>query len=184
MPAAAPAARTTGSSPRTRRGDAPRGFAESVAARPAAAGMRHPLAGGRDFVSDVHHLFVYGTLRRGFGAHGVLAGRAEFAGAGWMAGRLFDTGAYPAAAAPAAPGDRIRGELYRLPADAASLLRALDRYEGFEPADPSASLFRRIAADVATEEGRTVRAWAYLYHRPIDGFARIPSGDYADGRGR
>ena len=131
-------------------------------------------------VVSAAYLFVYGTLRRGFAAHGILAGRAAFAGAGWMAGRLFDTGAYPAAAAPAAPGDRIRGELHRLPADAASLLRVLDRYEGFDPADPSASLFRRIAADVVTEDGRTVRAWAYLYNPPVDGFARIPSGDYAD----
>lgn len=131
---------------------------------------------------DPEHLFVYGTLRAGFPAHHVLAGRAELAGMGHVPGRLYDTGRYPAAV-PASPveGERIRGELYRLPADdGGELLMALDGYEGFVPHAPERSLFVRVAMVVERDDGARLTAWVYLFHRPVDGLPRIPSGDYAD----
>jgi len=67
------------------------------------------------------HAFVYGTLRRGFPLHRLLAGRAEFVGLGTVPARLVDLGAYPAAV-PDAHG-LVVGEVYRL-TDAGLLERA------------------------------------------------------------
>lgn len=128
------------------------------------------------------HLFVYGTLRRGFPAHAVLARRAPFAGTGRIAGRLYDTGRYPAAV-PSVDGEDawVHGELFRLPADdRGALLASLDEYEGFVPGAPDRSLFRRVAVDVERPDGGRLPSWVYLFHRPVDGLVRIPSGDYAD----
>lgn len=127
------------------------------------------------------HLFVYGTLRAGFPAHHVLAGRAEFAGTGHVPGRLYDTGRYPAAVASTGEGERVRGELYRLPADdGGELLMVLDGYEGHVPHSPERSLFVRVALAVARDDGTRTDAWVYLFNRSVDGLARIASGDYAD----
>lgn len=127
------------------------------------------------------HLFVYGTLRAGFPAHHVLAGRAEFAGTGQVPGRLYDTGRYPAAIASADEGERVRGELYRLPTGhGGELLRALDEYEGHVPHAPERSLFGRVAMVVERDDGARTSAWVYLFNHPVGHLPRISSGDYAD----
>ena len=66
-----------------------------------------------------NYLFVYGTLRASSAgvAHRLLAGRARLVDTGWVTGRLYDTGAYPAAVASVRAGERIRGEIYHLPAE-------------------------------------------------------------------
>jgi gamma-glutamylcyclotransferase (GGCT)/AIG2-like uncharacterized protein YtfP len=131
-------------------------------------------------------LFVYGTLRRGAGRpmHALLATHAEYRGLGWVAGRLYDTGRYPAAVPAARPGERIRGEMYRLrEASADSLLARLDAYEGCDPEDPGTSLFRREAVQVTLDAGGRAEAWIYLFNRPVARLRHIESGDYADGEG-
>lgn len=60
-------------------------------------------------------LFVYGTLRPGFDgpmAHW-LADRAEWIGAGWIGGKLYQVADYPGFV----PGEvgRVRGDLFALP---------------------------------------------------------------------
>jgi gamma-glutamylcyclotransferase (GGCT)/AIG2-like uncharacterized protein YtfP len=136
---------------------------------------------GKELIPMPEHLFVYGTLRSGFRAHHVLAGRAERVGMGRICGRLYATGAYPAAVEAAEPGDRIRGELYRLPTETSrELLRDLDRYEGFVPEAPATSLFVRVEARVALEDGGRCQAWVYLFNRSVHPLTRIPSGDYGD----
>ena len=129
-----------------------------------------------------NYLFVYGTLRASSvrSAHRLLAGRARLVDTGWVPGRLYDTGAYPAAVAPVRPGERVRGEVYHLPPQsAAGLLTELDEYEGHVPHAPAVSLFRRERARVTGDTGRIYPAWMYRYNRPTDRLPRIPSGDYA-----
>lgn len=126
------------------------------------------------------HLFVYGTLRAGFSAHHVLGGRVRLAGTGRIAGRLYDTGRYPAAVPSDAADEWVRGELYLLPPDdEGELLSSLDGYEGFLPHAPAHSLFVRVHMDVETADGERQPAWVYLFNRPTSALVRIPSGDYA-----
>jgi gamma-glutamylcyclotransferase (GGCT)/AIG2-like uncharacterized protein YtfP len=131
--------------------------------------------------TEPQYLFVYGTLRSRFQAHRIFAGRAHPVGLGQMSGRLYDTGSYPGAVAATTPHDRVHGELYRLdPESATELLLELDRYEGFLPDAPEESLFRRVRAEVTTENGSLHCAWVYLFNRSVRGLARVPSGDYTD----
>jgi gamma-glutamylcyclotransferase (GGCT)/AIG2-like uncharacterized protein YtfP len=124
------------------------------------------------------NLFVYGTLRRQ-SAHPmreVLSRHARWIGAGRFAGLLFDLGEYPGAV-PDPSGSRwVVGDLYRME-EPERLLPILDAYERCAPAE-RAPEYRREVRDVLGPGGETVRAWVYLYNRPVDGRARIASGDY------
>jgi len=124
-------------------------------------------------------VFFYGTLMTGFER----PGRARVdpnltrLGRGSIAAILFDLGIYPAAI-PAADS-RVWGEVHRM-RDPVDVLRALDEIEGFRPTEPDASLYVRAEADVALEQGDTVRAWTYFYNAPLGGAQRIESGDYLE----
>jgi gamma-glutamylcyclotransferase (GGCT)/AIG2-like uncharacterized protein YtfP len=93
------------------------------------------------------HLFVYGTLRSGGRASGLLRG-CTCLGVWTLAGTLYDVrGAYPALVL--AGEGKVEGELWRCPAE---LLPALDEYEGVP-----GGLYRRVRVEV---EG--VECWTYV----------------------
>ena len=127
------------------------------------------------------HLFVYGTLRRDsrHDMYDLLARHASFVGDASFQGRLFLVEKFPGAIRSLDPSDSVRGEVYRLESPRAVLPR-LDEYEDFDPGDPHGSLYRRELADVVLDDGRVVRAWLYLYNRPVDGLPRVSSGDYRE----
>ncbi len=115
-------------------------------------------------------LFVYGTLRRGAAMHGLLEGRVTYLGPARVAGCLVDLGAFPALAGPAAPDDRVHGDLFAIDgATRGVLLETLDRYEG--------NRFEREAAVVEGPSGET-EAWLYRWRGDPRGCRVIPSGDY------
>jgi gamma-glutamylcyclotransferase (GGCT)/AIG2-like uncharacterized protein YtfP len=127
-------------------------------------------------------LFVYGSLRRGFELHGVLAGLgARHVGKASLRGRLFDLGDYPGAEPSTADGDRVRGEVYRL-ANPERALQILDRTEGLRPCAPAESLYRREVAGVTLEDGSTAQAWVYWLGRWPGPKRLIASGDYVKHR--
>lgn len=131
---------------------------------------------------DPRKLFVYGSLLStvGLPAHELLHPGTSFVATGSVAGRLYDTGDYPALVPAGSAHERVHGELYALDrGDPETLLARLDRFEGYIPEEPSASLFLRIRTEVALDTGECTPAWTYLYNRPAQGFSRIPSGDYA-----
>jgi gamma-glutamylcyclotransferase (GGCT)/AIG2-like uncharacterized protein YtfP len=112
--------------------------------------------------------------------HQVLARHAHLAGTGWMRGRLFDTGSYPAAVLTDDPEEQVHGELYRVVGNSAGeLLELLDRYEGYLPEAPERSLFLRQRTRVTRQDGEPVPAWVYSYNGATDRLRRIMSGDYA-----
>lgn len=111
-------------------------------------------------------LFVYGTLLSGFPLHGLLAGRAEYVGAGAVSGRLIDLGAYPAAVRDS--GGTVAGEVYRVTDP--SLWIALDSAEGPQ--------YHREQVSVRTAQGRAATAFIYWYRGPLDRGIPIPGGDY------
>ncbi|HUJ45163.1 MAG TPA: gamma-glutamylcyclotransferase family protein [Opitutaceae bacterium] len=124
-------------------------------------------------------LFTYGTLRRAAGhpAHRLLADGAELMGHGTVRGRLYQAADYPVLVCDA-QGAAVAGEVYRVFALQATFVR-LDQYEGFDPASPDTSEFRRDLVAVTLNDGRTVTAWAYVYQRPLFDLQPIPHGDYA-----
>jgi gamma-glutamylcyclotransferase (GGCT)/AIG2-like uncharacterized protein YtfP len=115
-------------------------------------------------------LFVYGTLRSDFPRTHRLLGDARLVGRGTIAGTLYDLGRYPAVALAGAADARVVGEVHVL-VDGDARLAALDRYEGGE--------YLRAELPVDLDDGRVVRAWAYVLAGPPPAGARIvPSGIY------
>jgi gamma-glutamylcyclotransferase (GGCT)/AIG2-like uncharacterized protein YtfP len=92
-------------------------------------------------------------------------------------GRLYQATDFPVLV-PDPQGVEVTGEVYRVFAPPAAFLR-LDQYEGFDPASPDTSEFRRDLVPVAMNDGRMVTAWAYIYQRPLFDLQPIPHGDYA-----
>ena len=138
-------------------------------------------------------LFVYGTLKRGERNHGYCSG-ARRVEEGAVRGELYDLPSfgYPELIVPeesvcafgtddyvgdaelqerlssgdlsAPEGSLVYGEVFFFD-DPGSRLPAIDRLEGFDPAD-SSSRYRRVLLPVEREEGRTLLAWAYAVSEP------------------
>lgn len=129
------------------------------------------------------NLFVYGTLRedRRHEMHRVLAGASAFVGDGVANATLYDLGDYPGMALSDATYDVVRGAVYALKAEtAAEVLRVLDYYEGLGPKDPLPHEYKREIVDVQLNDGRVVRAWAYVLTRVDPRYSRIPASDYLE----
>jgi gamma-glutamylcyclotransferase (GGCT)/AIG2-like uncharacterized protein YtfP len=127
----------------------------------------------------VEQVFFYGTLRTGFNRT-TRAGIDEFlkfAGRGWISGKLFDLGIYPAAVP--ATGSRVWGEVFEL-VDAPKVLAALDRIEGYRSAEPERSLYNRVQVIATLDDGRKQDVWVYFYNAPLGRAPRITSGDYIE----
>ncbi|MDX1639591.1 MAG: gamma-glutamylcyclotransferase family protein [Balneolaceae bacterium] len=127
-------------------------------------------------------LFVYGTLRRSIGhpRREVLDRHGKFVGKARFRGRLYLVRDFPGAVPSDDEEDRVAGELYRL-RDPATVLKQLDRYEGYNPNNRKGSLFVRSMHPVELSNngtGRAVEAWIYLYNRPVRQLQQIPSGDF------
>jgi gamma-glutamylcyclotransferase (GGCT)/AIG2-like uncharacterized protein YtfP len=146
-------------------------------------------------------MFVYGTLKRGERNHGYCGG-ARRVEEGAVRGELYDLPrfGYPELIVPeesvralgtddyagdaelqerlssgdlsASEGSLVYGEIFQFN-DPASRLRAIDRLEGFDPADAS-SRYRRVLLPVEGEEDRTLLAWAYVVSEPWG--TRVPHG--------
>ncbi len=73
-------------------------------------------------------LFVYGTLKRGGRAHGLLRGQEFLGAARTVPGyRLYNSGSFPCLKADPAGTGQVQGERWRV--DAVTL-RRLDEFEG------------------------------------------------------
>lgn len=117
----------------------------------------------------VHHLFVYGTLRRESSNKfaRLLSEGAQFVSAARIPGRLHDFGQYPGAVSSGQPDDWVQGEIHRI--SDPKLLPLLDEYEGSE--------FKRALAMAQMEDGRAIECWIYWYIGAAAG-RRIASGDW------
>lgn len=123
-------------------------------------------------------LFVYGTLRRALERpmHRAFAPYAEFRGEGFVEGRLWDLGFYPAL--EYCPGfERVRGELYEL-SDATRVFTILDAYEECRAEDPQPTEYVRRRVPAEFQSGARVQAWTYIYNWPLTHARLIAGGDY------
>lgn len=97
----------------------------------------------------MHYVFVYGTLRRGeindiyrLAQHRGLPAPA-YLGMSSVPGRMVDFGDWPGLIEQAAPGRRVRGEVYAVDE---ALLAAMDEVEEYDPAQDT--LFVRRGIDL------------------------------------
>ncbi len=136
-------------------------------------------------IDRISYIFTYGTLMSsaegplGSAERTMMSARGERVGNVAIRGQLFDTGLCPGVILAGSPRDRVQGELWRLPADRAELLAALDRYEGCAPDNPCPPPYARRRIRIREPHGRRVTAWIYVWLGPTTKLPRI-----ADGRWR
>jgi gamma-glutamylcyclotransferase (GGCT)/AIG2-like uncharacterized protein YtfP len=122
------------------------------------------------------YLFVYGTLKRGGKSHKQLRkdDGVRFRSSGRIRADLYrlQDEDYPGAVLTSTPNRFVQGDLFVL-RDPQRTLRDLDEFEEVDE-----GLFRRELVDVWSQ-GRRVKAWAYLYARPLAAAEMIPTGIYS-----
>jgi gamma-glutamylcyclotransferase (GGCT)/AIG2-like uncharacterized protein YtfP len=116
------------------------------------------------------HLFVYGTLRSGGAAAGILAG-SRLVGTATIEGTLYDLGEFPALMLYG--GTPVEGEVWQCPT---GLLWKLDEYEGV-----GRGLFRRVAIQAGDWSCWTYVAGPQLGRR-LTPDRRMRDGRWAGGR--
>jgi gamma-glutamylcyclotransferase (GGCT)/AIG2-like uncharacterized protein YtfP len=121
-------------------------------------------------------LFVYGTLmKRRIKATKLPVGdKMRFVGIGEIEAELYDLGEFPGAIENS--GLHVCGEVYEI--SSVETLRNLDVYEGYNPADPSASLFTRRKTVVSMKNGKKTVATVYFFNRNVDGLKKIYGGKW------
>jgi gamma-glutamylcyclotransferase (GGCT)/AIG2-like uncharacterized protein YtfP len=125
-----------------------------------------------------NHLFVYGTLMRGYDnpAAKLLSRDAAFCGEARCQGRLYLVTYYPGLVLSDDASDIVYGELFSLHAPAASLA-ILDDYEGCALPQPR---YLRQLLPVTREDGSVIESWTYVYNRPVTQLKRIDSGRFPE----
>ena len=130
-------------------------------------------------MEPVYHLFVYGSLRKGFqsDAYQYISRYFKLCGSAKVKGILFDLGPYPAAV-PGDNGHFIVGELYTIAhkEEFSWALEQLDDYEGLNVEEGEPVLYKRELAEVYTGQ-ETVISWIYWFNGESNGYPIIESGD-------
>lgn len=126
-----------------------------------------------------NYLFSYGTLQPRHAPKEVAAAVARLRpiAEGVVHGYLYDFGDYPGAVLDGASGHPIYGTVFLLPDDE-GLLRELDEYEGFDPADRNGSLFVRELHPVRLAGGEELICWAYTYNQSPGTAPILAAGRY------
>ena len=128
-------------------------------------------------ISD--HLFVYGTLMRGFDhpMAQLLSRSADFVGEARCHGRLYLVKHYPGLVKSDDASDVVFGELFRLRRPE-ELLREFDMYEACGEGFPEPTQYVRQTLPVTLADGTVCEAWTYIYNWPVEALARIESGRF------
>ncbi len=121
------------------------------------------------------HFAFYGTLRRDGSAAARLglSDALTWIGPCRIPGRLYRVTWYPALV----QGEgSVVGDLFAVEDEAA--VAVLDRFEGYDPAQPAESLYVRRPVELV-DPGTS--AWAYVWNGTMDGLTFISSGDWLEG---
>lgn len=142
--------------------------------------MLNAVAAGREAPWYIDHLFVYGTLMKGFARHHLLEawGHPMTREETRVRGVLFDSRkGYPCLVPAKKETQFVMGELYRL-RDNRQAFEMLDIVEDFRGYGNPRSEFRRAIVRTDTVDENLRLAWAYLYNRPTAKLDVIESGDW------
>jgi len=123
------------------------------------------------------YLFAYGTLCSFFTNPFAFRLKAEgsLITKGFVQGRLFDLGDYPAVIESSASDQSIVwGEIYRISRTSFSWI---DSYEGMvSPGNPLNEYNRKQVDAIADKE--VYKVWVYFYNHGTENFSEISGGDY------
>ena len=127
------------------------------------------------------HLFVYGTLMRGFDhpMARLLSANADFLGEASCRGRLYRVKHYPGLVLSDDTTEVAFGELYRLRSPI-ELLREFDMYEACGEGFAAPTEYMRQMLPVTSGDGAASEAWTYLYNWPVAHLPRIASGRFLE----
>jgi len=130
-------------------------------------------------ISD--HLFVYGTLMRGFNhpMAKLLTGNADYLGDAHCRGRLYLVKHYPGLVLSDDPADIVHGELFRL-RDRDAMLGEFDMYEACGEGFPQPTEYIRQMLPLTLADGSVGEAWTYVYNWPVTKLPRIASGKFLE----
>jgi len=119
-----------------------------------------------------NRLFVYGSLRRGCdNPHAQQLDReARYFGSGKVYGRMYRVDWYPGVVLGGS--DWVTGDLFDDVPE--STIAQLDQYEG-------SNEFQRRQVEAYLPNGEGLDCWIYEFVAPVEGLARIESGDYYRG---
>jgi gamma-glutamylcyclotransferase (GGCT)/AIG2-like uncharacterized protein YtfP len=126
-------------------------------------------------------LFVYGTLRKGFGhpLAKLLERSGEFFTRGWCRGLLYDVGPYPVLTTTTARDKSVFGDVFLLHEEQ-ELLTILDEYEAVGEFLETGITYDRLKVNIESLSGVNISAWVYLYQGTLAHLQPIESGDYID----
>jgi len=129
-----------------------------------------------------NHLFVYGTLMRGFDhpMAQLLSANADFLGPARCRGRLYLIKHYPGLVLSDDSNDVVFGEVFRL-RERDALLREFDMYEACGEGFAEPTEYIRQMLPVTREDGAASEAWTYIYNWPVTSLPRIASGRFMEG---
>lgn len=125
-------------------------------------------------------LFTYGTLRKDADnpMQRFLINRAVWIGKGLFQGKLYFTDGHPAVVSSHSQNDSVVGDLFDI-GNSPDLLPKLDRYEGYKSNSLEESLYIRKQRRVYLKENnQEIKAWIYLFNKPVNASEEISSGDY------
>ena len=127
------------------------------------------------------HLFVYGTLMRGFDhpMARLLSANADFLGQAQCRGRLYLVKHYPGLLLSEDASDIAFGELFRL-RERDALLREFDMYEACGEGFAEPTEYVRQIINVTLGDGAASEAWTYVYNWPVTDLPRIASGRFLE----
>jgi gamma-glutamylcyclotransferase (GGCT)/AIG2-like uncharacterized protein YtfP len=128
------------------------------------------------------HLFVYGTLMRGFDnpMAQLLSRSADFIGEAHCRGRLYRVKHYPGLVLSDDTNDLVFGEVYRL-RQPKELLREFDMYEACGEGFAEPTEYVRQMLPLTLGDGAVSEAWTYVYNWAVAHLARIESGRFLEG---
>lgn len=137
-------------------------------------------------IMQTNHLFVYGSLLKGFKSQAYEYIKSYFTllGEAAIKGTMYDMGTFPVVTSKDT-GRLIKGELYEInnPLEFSFAIAQLDDYEGLYPEEGLEADYEREAVD-ANFNGKTITAWVYWYKKDVSGMPVVESGDmlkYAKG---
>lgn len=129
----------------------------------------------------MNSIFVYGTLRKGRieSVMPEIAPYLKLKSKGYVKGRLFNAGEYPAALPQKSGNKKVYGEVLEVsPQKLNYVLNTLDEYEEVDLKNPSSSLFVRELTNVIAANGEKIPAWIYWYNKDVKKMKEIKDGIY------
>lgn len=125
------------------------------------------------------HLFIYGTLLEDKynPVADILKSNTRETGEGYIYGRLYDLGEYPAAVKTNKKDEKVFGKILEI-THPDILFPVLDEYEIASDQHDNISEYTREKIEVTTCNETTITAWIYLYSGNPQGLQQIHSGKY------